>query len=111
VVTNPAGYRPGAAVHEAVVSLGWGGVSRLELEPAGCSDPNCEADHGYTGSAGNEDFMLRVSAAAEGPASVAGLLAFVRRLSAATRGADTSSRTLPAATGIAGPRVARPGSE
>jgi Family of unknown function (DUF5998) len=93
VVTNPAGYRPGAAVHEAVVSLGWGGVSRLELEPAGCADPECEADHGYTGSAGNEDFALRVSAAAEGPSSVAALLAFVRRLSAAARVAETVTRT------------------
>jgi hypothetical protein len=108
VVTNPAGYRPGAAVHEAVVSLGWGGVSRLELEPAGCADPNCEADHGYTGSAGNEDFALRVSAAAEGPVSVAGLLAFVRRLSVAARVADSLTRN----TSVGGtPPGARPGAE
>jgi hypothetical protein len=98
VVTNPAGYRPGAAVHEAVVSLGWGGVSRLELEPAGCADPECEADHGYTGSAGNEDFALRVSAAAEGPSSVAALLAYDRRLSAAARVAESLTRT----AGVAG---------
>ena len=82
-------------------------MSRLELEPAGCADPNCEADHGYTGSAGNEDFALRVSAAAEGPASVAGLLAFVRRLSVAARVADSLTRT----TSVGGTQPARPGGE
>src|ERR1700712_1031205 len=47
MVTDPAkGPRPPA---EAVMTLGWGGASRLDLEPAGCDDPNCEADHGYTG--------------------------------------------------------------
>src|ERR1700712_4584927 len=47
MVPNPAkGPQPPA---EAVMTLGWGGASRVALEPAGCDDPNCEADHGYTG--------------------------------------------------------------
>ena len=84
VVADPAGYHRGDPIHEVVVSLGWGAVGRVELEPAGCNDPNCEADHGYSGSVGNEDFTIRVSAAAEGPDAVAGLLNFVKALSSRT---------------------------
>jgi hypothetical protein len=98
VVANPEQYQPGTLPREVVLTIGWGAVNRLDLEPAACGDPNCEADHGYTGSAGNEDFALRVSAAAEGPSSVAALLAFVRRLSAAARVAESLTRT----TGVGG---------
>ncbi|KQP67201.1 MULTISPECIES: DUF5998 family protein [Nocardioides] len=69
---------------EAVMTIGWGGVSRLDLEPAGCSDPQCDADHGYTGVLASDDFSLRVSAAADGGEAVAGLLAFAEELSART---------------------------
>ncbi len=72
---------------EAVLSIGWGGVHRLDLEPAGCSDPQCEADHGYTGVMAGDDFSLRVSAAADGREAVAGLLSFADSISARTRGA------------------------
>jgi hypothetical protein len=83
MVTNPAaGLTPPA---EAVVTIGWGGVGRIELEPAGCSDPNCDADHGYTGMLAGDDFSLRVSAAADGRDAVAGLLAFAAALSSATQ--------------------------
>ena len=85
MLTNPtSGPAPAA---EAVLTVGWGGVSRLDLEPAGCSDPQCEADHGYTGVLAGDDFSLRVSAAADGRDAVAGLLAFAEGLSARTRGA------------------------
>ncbi|MGH3348255.1 MAG: DUF5998 family protein, partial [Nocardioides sp.] len=67
------------------VTLGWGGAGRLDLEPAGCSDPQCDADHGYTGSFSSDDFSLRVSAAAEGADAVARLLDFAESLSALTR--------------------------
>jgi hypothetical protein len=70
---------------EAVVTLGWGGVSRVDLEPAGCADPDCEADHGYTGVLASDDFSLRVSSAAEGQGAVDDLLAFAERLSARTQ--------------------------
>lgn len=84
MVANPtAGVAPPA---EAVLTIGWGGVGRLDLEPAVCSDPNCDADHGYTGTLAGDDYTLRVSAAAEGADSVAGLLSFADALSARTRG-------------------------
>jgi hypothetical protein len=59
-------------------------VSRIDLEPAGCSDPDCEADHGYTGAASNDDLSLRVSEAADGADVVAQALAFAAVLSEAT---------------------------
>jgi len=82
MVTNPAGGLKPAV--EAVVTIGWGGVGRIELEPAGCNDPNCDADHGYTGMLAGDDFSLRVSAAADGREAVAGLLEFAGALSHAT---------------------------
>ena len=91
MVANPASYvgkpvvAPGAS--EAVLSVGWGAVNRVDLEPAACGDPNCDADHGYTGVIGSDDFSLRVSAAAEGPEAVANLLGFAHTLSARTVGA------------------------
>ncbi|MEV5001728.1 phosphodiesterase [Nocardioides sp. LML1-1-1.1] len=84
MVTNPtSGPRPPA---EAVLTIGWGAVSRIDLEPAACEDPQCEADHGYTGTASSDDFSLRVSAAADGTDAVGGLLSFAASLSALTRG-------------------------
>jgi len=75
---------PADAASEAVVTIGWGAVGRIDLEPAVCSDPACEADHGYTGSLSADDFSLRVSTAADGAGAVDRLLAFARDLSAAT---------------------------
>src|SRR5690606_11748259 len=73
---------PGA--NEAVLTIGWGGVSRIDLEPAGCSDPQCDADHGYTGVLASDDFSIRMSAAADGPEAVARLLEFAETLSGLT---------------------------
>src|SRR3954453_9052244 len=69
---------------EAGMTNGWGGVSRVDLEPAGCNDPNCDADHGYTGVLASDDFSLRVSAAADGEDAVARMLSFAEQLSAGT---------------------------
>ncbi|MEI5673879.1 MULTISPECIES: DUF5998 family protein [Nocardioides] len=82
MIANPASGPSFPA--EAVMTIGWGGVSRVDLEPAGCSDPDCDADHGYTGVLASDDFSLRVSSAADGPDAVAGLLAFAESLSART---------------------------
>jgi hypothetical protein len=83
MITNPTeGPQPPA---EAVVTIGWGGVGRVDLEPAGCSDPECDADHGYTGVIASDDFSLRVSAAAEGQGAVDELLVFAESLSAHTQ--------------------------
>lgn len=83
MVTSPAEGDPRVA--EAVLTVGWGGVGRVDLEPAACSDPDCDADHGYTGVLAGDDFSLRVSAAAEGQGSVDGLVAFADALSARTQ--------------------------
>jgi hypothetical protein len=88
IVANPASYAgrsvPAPGANEAVLTIGWGSVGRVDLEPAGCADPDCEADHGYTGLVTSDDFSLRVSAAAEGPEAVANLLGFADALSAHT---------------------------
>ena len=87
MVADPAdrgAARPEAA--EAVLTIGWGAGSRIDLEPAVCSDPACEADHGYTGVLSSDDFSLRVSAAAEGPDAVRDLLDFAAALSSRTVG-------------------------
>ncbi len=87
MVTEPdsRGGDPSAAA-EAVLTIGWGASGRIDLEPAICSDPNCDADHGYTGLVASDDFSLRVSAAAEGPTAVHDLLDFAAALSARTSG-------------------------
>jgi hypothetical protein len=82
MVANPSSGPAAAA--EAVMTIGWGGVSRVDLEPAGCSDPQCDADHGYTGVLTSDDFSLRVSAAADGADAVSSLLGFAEALSART---------------------------
>ena len=88
MVANPASYAgkpiPAPGANEAVLTIGWGAVGRIDLEPAGCADPECDADHGYTGVVTSDDFSLRVSAAAEGPEAVADLLDFADALSART---------------------------
>jgi len=90
MVANPESYAgravPPPGANEAVLSIGWGAVNRIDLEPATCGDPECEADHGYTGVTSPDDFSLRVSAAAEGPEAVANLLGFADALSARTAG-------------------------
>jgi len=88
VVANPATFAGGGepTPSEAVLTIGGGGVSRVDLEPAGCSDPDCDADHGYTGVLASDDFSLRVSSAADGQDKVDELLEFAESLSARTRG-------------------------
>lgn len=84
MVTSPAKAKGPTPPAEAVITLGWGGVSRVDLEPAGCEDPQCDADHGYTGVLASDDFSLRVSAAADGTDAVDRLLSFAAQLSART---------------------------
>ena len=86
IVTQPTSTQVLPPV-EAVLTIGWGGVNRIDLEPAGCADPACEADHGYTGMLAPDDFSLRASEAADGESAVTRLLAFAEALSQRTRGA------------------------
>ncbi|PZF80005.1 DUF5998 family protein [Jiangella anatolica] len=83
-VTSPAAYRTGTPALDVVLTVGWGAMSRIDLEPATCGDPDCEADHGYTGALTSDDFTLRVSEAGDGSGRVRDLLTFARALSAAT---------------------------
>lgn len=85
VVANPARHKPGGPVREVMLTIGWGAVSRIDLEPANCGDPECTADHGFSGTAANEDFSVRVSQAGDGEAAVRRVLDFAAALSAAIR--------------------------
>ncbi|MFC0675160.1 DUF5998 family protein [Brachybacterium hainanense] len=74
----------GTSLHgqESEVTLGisWGGSRRLDLERAWCEDPECQADHGYTGTSAPSDLALRISALADGPGAVASAIAFHEQL-------------------------------
>ncbi|GAB3710545.1 DUF5998 family protein [Mariniluteicoccus flavus] len=84
VVDRPETYRPGMGVSEAWLSVSWGAMRRIELEPAGCADPTCEADHGLTGTMSPDDLTVRMSAAADGADSVRRLVSFSTALQRAT---------------------------
>lgn len=88
IVAEPAKHRPGGPVREVMLTIGWGAVSRIDLEPASCGDPECVADHGYSGTSSNDDFSVRVSEAGDGAGSVARTLAFAEALSSAARNAQ-----------------------
>jgi hypothetical protein len=85
-VTRPEQHRVGATPRELSLTIGWGSLSRVDLEPASCSDPDCEADHGYTGTIAADDITVRVSAEAEGEEAVRSAVEFAGLLSAATTG-------------------------
>lgn len=84
VVTRPADHRSGTLPAEISLTLGWGALQRVDLEPASCPDPDCEADHGYTGTLAGDDLTVRIAGAAEGADAVAAAAEFARSLSAAT---------------------------
>ncbi|UFU04808.1 DUF5998 family protein [Ruania halotolerans] len=83
-VSDPVTYTQGTGGTELTIAINWGSVSRIDLEPATCPDPECEADHGLTGTAMPDDLVVRVSAQAEGPHAMAAATAFASELSAAT---------------------------
>ena len=86
VVASPATYTPGSLGRELTLTLGWGAVSRIDMIPATCGDPNCEADHGYEGTVTTDDIGLRISADADGEPALAQAMLFARALSAAIGG-------------------------
>lgn len=83
VVPDPDSYRPGALGREVTLTLGWGTVSRLDLLPATCGDPSCEADHGFEGTVTSDDIALRVSADADGEHVLEQAMHFAQALSTA----------------------------
>jgi hypothetical protein len=84
VVTRPESHRTGSTPRELTLTIGWGSLTRVDLEPASCADPDCEADHGYTGTLATDDITVRLSAEAEGAGAVRAAVEFARVLSAAT---------------------------
>ncbi|MDO4254802.1 MAG: DUF5998 family protein [Kocuria sp.] len=77
---KPQQYWSGQPVSEVNLSVAWTGTRNLDVQPAGCDDPQCEADHGYTGVSAVQDVVLRVSAEADGAEAVEGARQFARML-------------------------------
>lgn len=71
-----------SGLNEAWLSIVWGAARRVDLGPASCEDPNCEADHGYTGVIQPDDITVRMSPQADGD-NARRLVAFATRLQAA----------------------------
>jgi len=83
-VSDPASTHGGMRSDELTIAVTWGGAQQVDIAPAGCSDPECDADHGYTGLLTPEDVVVRVSAQAEGDEALVQALDFARALSVAT---------------------------
>lgn len=85
VVAHPERYgtHKSSAV-EAWLTISWGTMRRVDLEPAHCADPNCDADHGLTGMIAGDDLTVRISSAGDGNAKLAQLVAFGTAMQLAT---------------------------
>lgn len=77
---KPQKYRRGHPISEVNLNIAWTGTQNIDLQPAGCEDPNCDADHGYTGVSAVQDVALRISAEADGVEAVEGAREFARAL-------------------------------
>ncbi|MBO0906745.1 MULTISPECIES: DUF5998 family protein [Arthrobacter] len=77
---QPQDYKPSDQARELTLAIAWSGGQRLDMGPAGCADPQCDADHGYTGTIAQEDIVLRVSAEADGAQAVQNAKDFARAL-------------------------------
>jgi hypothetical protein len=93
IYAQPQDYKPSDPARELTVAIAWSGGQRVDMGPASCGDPGCDADHGYTGTIAQEDIALRISAEAEGLQAVADAKAFARALRAVNTGAGTPVHT------------------
>ncbi|WP_264794328.1 DUF5998 family protein [Arthrobacter mangrovi] len=91
IYAQPQDYKPSDQARELTLAIAWSGGQRLDMGPAGCADPQCEADHGYTGNIVQEDIVLRVSSEADGAQAVQNAKAFARAL----RKVNTAPPALP----------------
>lgn len=82
VVPNPETYDGGLDGRGLTLTLGWGAVSRVDLLPAVCEDPQCEGDHGYEGTVASDDISLRIASATDGVERLQRALTFASELSA-----------------------------
>lgn len=83
VVPMPEKYQAGSLGREITVTVGWGTLSRVDLLPAMCADPDCEADHGFEGTIAGDDISLRISADADGETVLSQAMDFAQALSRA----------------------------
>lgn len=100
---QPQDYKPSDQARELTLAIAWSGGQRLDMGPAGCSDPQCDADHGYTGTISQEDIVLRVSAEADGMQAVQNAKSFARAL----RKVNTANPVTPVAAGTLAPAPRR----
>lgn len=91
IYSQPQDYKPSDPARELTLAIAWSGGQRVEMGPASCGDPACDADHGYSGSIAQEDIALRISAEAEGLQAVADAKAFARALRAVNTGTGAPS--------------------
>ena len=75
-VFDTDGQRAPGRESEITLGITWNGSRRVDLERAICEDPNCQIDHGYTGTIAPSDLALRVSALADGDDAVETALSF-----------------------------------
>ncbi len=105
---QPQNYVPGTAIMELNLAVSWTGTQQLELYPAMCEDPECQADHGYTGTAASEDVVMRISSEADGQEAVEGAREFARTLRRANVAPLTDSGAQIAQSPPQHPTAARP---
>jgi hypothetical protein len=86
VVSSPDTYVPGSLGREITLTIGWGAVARIDIVPATCGDPDCDADHGFEGTVASDDISLRISADADGDRALTDALRFARSLSGSIGG-------------------------
>lgn len=86
VVGSPDSYVPGSLGRELTLTVGWGAVARLDIVPATCGDPECDADHGFEGTVASDDISLRISADADGEDALTTAMHFARALSGSIGG-------------------------
>jgi hypothetical protein len=93
VYAQPQNYQPSDPARELTLSIAWSGGQRLDMGPAGCGDPQCDADHGYTGTIVQDDIVIRVSAEADGSRAVLNAKAFARALRKVNTAAPAPARS------------------
>ena len=80
IFAQPQHYSASSQVRELTSGVSWNGTKRIDLAPAMCEDPQCDADHGLNGTSQPEDLVIRVSAEADGQPAVDKARAFAVRL-------------------------------
>lgn len=75
-VSEPQSYNASSEVVETWLTLVWGAARRLDIGPASCEDPNCDADHGWTGMQVPNDLTVRMSPVGDGDSNTRRLLDF-----------------------------------